>query len=173
MAAPPDCAPTVTGLGQPVGAPALEADAFVAADGTRLPLRDWRPEGEARAVVLALHGFGDYANAFRIPGEAWARMGIRSYAYDQRGFGRSPTRGRWFGVELSAQSRRALYVPDGFAHGFQTLTDETEVFYQMSTAYRPGFDAGVHHADPALGIAWPLPVTVVSDRDRGLPPFAP
>jgi alpha-beta hydrolase superfamily lysophospholipase len=101
------CAPTVTGLGQPVGAPALEADAFVAADGTRLPLRDWRPEGEARAVVLALHGFGDYANAFRIPGEAWARMGIRTYAYDQRGFGRSPTRGRWAGGEAMASDLAA------------------------------------------------------------------
>jgi len=101
------CAPTVTGLGRPAGTPALEADAFVAADGTRLPLRDWRPEGEARAVVLALHGFGDYANAFRIPGEAWARMGIRSYAYDQRGFGRSPTRGRWAGGEAMASDLAA------------------------------------------------------------------
>jgi dTDP-4-dehydrorhamnose 3,5-epimerase len=84
----------------------------------------------------------------------------------------SPTRGRWFGVELSAQSRRALYVPDGFAHGFQTLTDDAEVFYQMSTAYRPGFDAGVHHADPTLAITWPLPVSVVSERDLGLPAMA-
>jgi alpha-beta hydrolase superfamily lysophospholipase len=101
------CAPTVTGLGAATGAPALEAGAFVAADGTRLPLRDWKPEGEARAVVLALHGFGDYANAFRIPGEAWARMGIRSYAYDQRGFGRSPTRGRWAGGEAMASDLAA------------------------------------------------------------------
>ena len=83
----------------------------------------------------------------------------------------SPTRGCWFGVELSAQSRRALYVPDGFAHGFQTLTDDAEVFYQMSTAYRPGFDAGVHHADPTLAITWPLPVSALSERDAALPPL--
>lgn len=101
------CAPTVTGLGAATGAPSLEADAFVAADGTRLPLRDWRPEAEPRAVVLALHGFGDYSNAFRIPGEAWARAGIRCYAYDQRGFGRSPTRGRWAGGEALASDLAA------------------------------------------------------------------
>lgn len=81
----------------------------------------------------------------------------------------SPTCGRWHGEELSAANRRALFVPAGFAHGFVTLCDDAEVFYQMSAAYRPGFDGGIHHADPALAIDWPVPATVVSARDAALP----
>jgi len=70
---------------------------FITADGTRLPLRWWLPEGGVRAVILALHGFNDYANAFAAPAKRWAASGIATYAYDQRGFGRAPERGRWVG----------------------------------------------------------------------------
>jgi acylglycerol lipase len=90
--------------------PRLTADAFVAADGARLPLRSWLPQGETKAVILALHGFNDYANAFAGPGEALARRGIATYAYDQRGFGAAPLHGRWPGrwqleEDLGAASR--------------------------------------------------------------------
>ena len=73
------------------------------------------------------------------------------------------------GVELSAENRTALFVPELFAHGFQTLADDTEVFYQMTTAYAPDAGRGLRYNDPALGITWPLPVSSVSERDATLP----
>jgi len=81
----------------------------------------------------------------------------------------SPTYLRHVGVELDADSHRALFVPRDFAHGFQTLADDTEVEYQMGAPYAPGTDRGVRYDDPALGIVWPHPVTVVSERDRAWP----
>lgn len=83
----------------------------------------------------------------------------------------SPTFGRHLGVELRAEDRRALYVPPGLAHGFQTLADETEVLYQMDAFHAPGHDGGFRHDDPTFAIRWPLPVTVISDKDLGWPPF--
>lgn len=83
----------------------------------------------------------------------------------------SPTFARHFGVELSAANRKTLYVPAGFAHGFQSLEDDTEVFYQMSHAFAPQAAAGFRWNDPAFGIRWPLEVTVISARDRGYPDF--
>jgi alpha-beta hydrolase superfamily lysophospholipase len=71
--------------------------ALTTTDGESLPLRRWLPQGEQRAVILALHGFNDYANAFDAPAREWARFGIATYAYDQRGFGGAPARGRWAG----------------------------------------------------------------------------
>jgi acylglycerol lipase len=79
------------------GAPELATDRFVTADGTVLPLRRWLPPRPPGAIILALHGFNDYSNAFAGPGTAWARLGIATYAYDQRGFGAAPGRGRWAG----------------------------------------------------------------------------
>jgi dTDP-4-dehydrorhamnose 3,5-epimerase len=85
----------------------------------------------------------------------------------------SPTYRRWQGFELGAASHRTLYVPRGFAHGFQTLCDETEVAYQISTFHVPAASAGLRHDDPAFTIAWPLPVTVISGRDVSWPDYAP
>ncbi len=94
------CAPRVEGMGPPRTAPALDdARAIVAADGARLPLRVWRAAGATRAVVIALHGFNDYSAAFEEPARAWAGRGITTYAYDQRGFGATATRGLWPGTE--------------------------------------------------------------------------
>jgi alpha-beta hydrolase superfamily lysophospholipase len=77
-------------------------------DGERLPLREWLPKGRPRAVVLALHGFNDYSNAFAIPAPIWAKDGIATFAYDQRGFGRAPMRGRWAGIyRLDADAAEA------------------------------------------------------------------
>ena len=81
----------------------------------------------------------------------------------------SPTCGRWFGAELSAENRRQLYVPKGFAHGFLTLTDRAEVFYQISVAFEPAGSRGIRWNDPAIGIAWPFAPAVVSPRDAALP----
>ena len=82
----------------------------------------------------------------------------------------SPTFRHWLGVELDDSTARALYVPAGFAHGFQTLVDETEVSYRMGSVYRPEAARGFHHADPSIGIRWPLPVQVLSERDAEIPP---
>lgn len=78
----------------------------------------------------------------------------------------SPTYGRWHGVHLDASSGSMLYVPVGFAHGFQTLCDRTEVHYMVSAAYEPTAEGGLRHDDPDIGIEWPEVVTEVSDRDR-------
>lgn len=80
--------------------------------------------------------------------------------------------GRWFGVVLSAKNRRMLYIPKGFAHGFQTLQDNSEVFYQISNFYEPASARGIRWDDPDLAIAWPDPSNaIISERDRALPPF--
>lgn len=80
--------------------------------------------------------------------------------------------GRWTGLELSANNRRGLLVPKGFAHGFITLDDNTEVLYQISAYYTPGSGTGLRHDDRQLGIEWPVPVKVIDDKDRALPAFA-
>jgi dTDP-4-dehydrorhamnose 3,5-epimerase len=72
---------------------------------------------------------------------------------------------QWIAEELTAENRMALYVPEGFAHGFQTLSDDTEVFYQMSEFYDPESARAVRWNDPAFGVEWPLPPTVMSRRD--------
>lgn len=80
---------------------------------------------------------------------------------------------RWIGVELSADNRRLLYAPAGFAHGYQTLTDETELQYLATAPFAPKSARGVRFDDPAIGITWPAPVTVMSDADRNWPPLDP
>ena len=81
----------------------------------------------------------------------------------------SPTYLSHIAVELSAENHKALYTPEEFAHGFQTLTDVTEVIYQMGEFYAPEYAAGLRYDDPALGIAWPLPVSEISERDLAWP----
>lgn len=81
--------------------------------------------------------------------------------------------GKWVGAELNADNRKALYIPEGCAHGFQTLLDNTEVDYLMSSRYHPEAASGVRFDDAAIGIDWPLPVSSVSDRDRDWPDFEP
>ena len=81
----------------------------------------------------------------------------------------SPTYLQHAGVELTADNRRALYVPEMFAHGFQTLADGSDVLYQMSEFHAPDRAAGVRFDDPRLGIQWPLPVAEISGKDRNWP----
>jgi dTDP-4-dehydrorhamnose 3,5-epimerase len=78
---------------------------------------------------------------------------------------------RWTGVELSAESRKALYVPEGCAHGFLTLEDDCEIAYQMSTPYMAEAGRGVRFDDPAFAIVWPGDVTVINERDSSYPDF--
>jgi dTDP-4-dehydrorhamnose 3,5-epimerase len=85
----------------------------------------------------------------------------------------SPTYLAWFGAELSDANRHMLYVPEGCAHGFLTLTDDAEVAYQMSAPYVPQAARGVRFDDPAFGIEWPGEVVVINERDRTYPDFAP
>lgn len=83
----------------------------------------------------------------------------------------SSTFTRWAGFELTAQNKRMLYVPRGFAHGFQTLVDGTEAFYMASEFYTPSAEGGVRWNDPAFGIEWPLEPTEISDKDASWPDF--
>lgn len=83
----------------------------------------------------------------------------------------SPTHRRWFGAELTSTNRLALYVPEGCAHGFLTLSDDTEVTYQISEPYAPEAGRGVRYNDPAFAIDWPEDVLVISHRDKTYPDF--
>lgn len=74
-----------------------------------------------------------------------------------------------FAIELSAENRLSLYIPDRFAHGYQSLEDATETTYLMGSFFAPGTDGGLHYADPRLAIRWPLPVSEVSDKDKACP----
>jgi len=85
---------------------------------------------------------------------------------------KSPTFARWLAVELTSENRRMSYIPEGFAHGFQTLDDNTEVFYQISEFYAPEYSRGVRWNDPAFSIRWPEAQRFLSDRDKGFPDFA-
>ncbi len=83
----------------------------------------------------------------------------------------SATLSQWVAVELSAENRRMLYIPEGFAHGFLTLRDNSEIFYQMSEFYAPAYARGVRWNDPAFAIEWPTDVRVISSKDRNYPDF--
>ncbi len=81
----------------------------------------------------------------------------------------SPTFLSHFGVELTAENHRALYIPEMFAHGYQTLTDEAEVVYQVGEFYTPGYERGLRYDDPFFNIQWPVEVTVISEKDLNWP----
>lgn len=77
----------------------------------------------------------------------------------------SPTFLEHFSVELSEENKFSLYIPEGFAHGFQTLEDNSQLIYHHTSFYQPGFEGGIHYSDPSVGIVWPLQVTRISDKD--------
>ena len=81
----------------------------------------------------------------------------------------SPTYLQWYGAELSAENKRMMYVPEGFAHGFQTLTGYSEITYMVSNFYSRENEGGVKFDEPKVGIQWPLPVSLVSDKDMKIP----
>src|SRR6201985_1804789 len=94
------CAVVTAPGGGTSAAPHLEGAVFVAGDGLRLPMREWDAEGTPRAVIVALHGMSDYSNAFDIPARQWAKSGIATLAFDQRGFGAGPNPGLWAGGDV-------------------------------------------------------------------------
>ena len=104
------CSPLVVPAGKREGPPRLADERYVAADGTALPLASWPAANgaEPKAVILGLHGFGDYRNAFEEPAKVWAKAGIVTYAYDQRGFGASPSRDRWPGTDTLVTDAEAV-----------------------------------------------------------------
>ncbi len=119
------CAPTIQMAGAPglgFTGPRLEESAFVSFDGARLGLTVWKPEGEPRAAVVALHGMNDYANAFHFAAPKWAEAGIVTYAFDQRGFGRSAQRGVWGGENLMVQDVRTCVELVRQRHPYATVT---------------------------------------------------
>lgn len=79
--------------------------------------------------------------------------------------------GKWYGIELTSKNRKALYVPEGCAHGFLTLQDNTEVFYQMSEFYHPEWARGIRYNDPAFSVDWPANIVQISDRDAQYPDY--
>jgi dTDP-4-dehydrorhamnose 3,5-epimerase len=83
----------------------------------------------------------------------------------------SPTFKRWYGAELSAENHEMLFIPEGFAHGFQTLTDGSDVFYQMGERYVPEAARGVRWDDPAFGVRWPSAERLIAPRDQSYPDF--
>ncbi len=85
----------------------------------------------------------------------------------------SPTELKWIGVPLTAENRHAIYVPHGFAHGFQSLKDASEVLYMIDADYVAGAAAGVRWNDPAIEVQWPEPITAISQRDLIFPDWAP
>ncbi len=94
------CAPQFAGRGASNTTPVMGDDFVLARDGMKLPLRHWDAHGAPKAVIVALHGMGDYSNAFDMPGKVWAGLGITTLAYDQRGFGRSRNPGIWAGSDV-------------------------------------------------------------------------
>ena len=93
------CAPLIEAAGPAIVTPELNGDYILAADGARLPFRLWQAQGETAAIIVAVHGFNDYSNSFLEPAAFWAARGITTYAYDQRGFGRTANHGLWPGVD--------------------------------------------------------------------------
>ncbi|PZO17846.1 MAG: dTDP-4-dehydrorhamnose 3,5-epimerase [Burkholderiales bacterium] len=120
-----------------------------------------------RGTVRGLHyqrpPHGEMKLVTCIQGEVW------DVAVDLRAS--SPTFLRWHAELLSANNRRALLIPEGFAHGFQTLTDDVEMLYCHSAAYAPQAEGGLHPEDPALRIEWPLDLSAISPRDAQHPPI--
>jgi dTDP-4-dehydrorhamnose 3,5-epimerase len=110
---------------------------------------------------------------YQLPPAAEAKLircihgAIRSVIVDVRP--ESPTYLRHISIELRAQDRRALYVPEMFANGYQALADDAEVIYQVSEFYAPEYERGLRQDDPVLGIEWPLPVTEISPKDASWP----
>jgi dTDP-4-dehydrorhamnose 3,5-epimerase len=84
----------------------------------------------------------------------------------------SPTQLGWFGIELTAANALMVYAPENFAHGYQTLADDTEMYYLTSGHYSPSAARGVRYNEPAFGISWPLPVAAISDADRNWPDYS-
>ena len=115
------CSPQLISLGPPIAGPYLSTDALITADGARLFLRTWTPEENPRAILIALHGFNDYSNAFADAGVYWSSRDIMVYAYDQRGFGSNEQAGQWPGLGTLVNDLSQAIRVIGAAHPDQPL----------------------------------------------------
>lgn len=137
--------------------------------GSRAIMQVNRSLTRAKATVRGMH--------YQIPPSAEAKLvsclrgEIFDVAVDLRRD--SSTFLQWHGEMLSAQNRRSLFVPEGFAHGFQAIADDCEVLYLSTAAYDPAAERGIYPLEPQVGIAWPLEVENLSERDAGHPALAP
>jgi alpha-beta hydrolase superfamily lysophospholipase len=148
------CSPTVQSTGPALEPPHLTEQAFTAADGAKLPVRAWLPQGEPRAVIVALHGFNDYRAFFDIPGPRLAAAGIAVYAYDQRGFGEAPEPGGWFGEAAMQDDLYAMLRLAAAKHPGKKLFVLGESMggaVAMTALTRPGAD--LPHLDGAILVA--------------------
>jgi dTDP-4-dehydrorhamnose 3,5-epimerase len=124
-----------------------------------------RARGTLRGMHFQLAPYGEVKVVSCLKGGIW------DVIIDLRP--KSPTYLQWQGFELTAENRRQLYVPKGFAHGFQTLCDNTEVGYLISAFYVPQAASGLRYDDPTFAIDWPLALTAISEKDRAWPDFRP
>jgi dTDP-4-dehydrorhamnose 3,5-epimerase len=120
-------------------------------------------KGTLRGMHFQTEPFAEAKLIFCVKGS------IYDVAIDLRGD--SPTYGKWFGLELSEENKKILYIPKGFAHGYETLADNTEVLYYMSGEYSKEHEAGFKWNDTAFAINWPLEPTVIADKDNKWPAF--
>ena len=140
------------------------ADTFRAAGVDFLPVQANLSTNSAALTLRGLH-FQPAPHA-----EAKLVRAVQGRAFDVAVDLRpGPTRGKWHAVELSAAAMNALFIPEGFAHGFLTLEAGTTLFYQMAPAHVPGHGRGIRWDDPAIGIRWPAAPAVISDADRAQP----
>jgi dTDP-4-dehydrorhamnose 3,5-epimerase len=140
------------------------ADRSLDADVAQVSIASNRRRGTIRGLHFQAAPFQEAKIVRVIRGLAW------DVAVDLRPD--SPTYRQWCGLELSAETRRMVYIPRGFAHGYQTLADDTDVLYFVSAAYSPEHQRGIRWDDPGLAIAWPIrPPTVLSERDTALPGY--
>jgi len=140
--------------------------------------RDFQAHGLDQSVAQCNISFNDKAGTLRgLHFQVWPREeaklvrcthgAIYDVAVDVRTDSRTYL--KWFAAELTSENRRMMFIPRGFAHGFQTLLDESEVFYLMSEFYHPDSARGLRWNDPKLGIAWPRADHIISDKDRSYP----
>lgn len=114
-----------------------------------------------RGMHYQLHPFSEIKYLRCIRGKIWdVVVDIREG---------SPTFLHWYGVELSAENRKGLYIPEGFAHGFETLTEDCELIYHHSAYYTAGMEGGLRYNDPRVNITWPLEPVILSERDQNHP----
>jgi dTDP-4-dehydrorhamnose 3,5-epimerase len=155
--------------------PVRDERGFFARTWCRSLFSDWGLESDFSQCSLSFNSLKGTVRGMHFQQEPFAEVklvrctqgAIVDVAIDLRPG--SPTQFQSIIVELSAENRRALYIPNGFAHGFQTLTPNTEVSYQISGAYVASAALGCRFDDPAVQIAWPLPVAMISERDSNWP----
>jgi len=115
-------------------------------------------KGTVRGMHFQIPPYGEVKMVKCIVGNVWdVIIDLRS---------NSPTFLKWFGTELSAANKKMLYIPEGFAHGFQTLADHSELLYHHTEFYKPDVESGIRYDDPLINIDWPLVVTLISERDQ-------